>query len=123
MEELIIPSVQLGGRMWQMRIGHKVMQKFSALTRVSMENWEQLFRRYDMSILLLWCIISTQDPTVKREQLDDWIDELSPKEWQRMMTQIIEGIKANFPDEETDGEETEADGAGSGEPDPTGADT
>ena len=123
MEERVIPTVQLGGRIWQVRIGHKVLQKFSALTRVGLDKVGALLNRYDMMMLLLWCIISEQDDTVKREELDDWMDALPIREWQGLIQQIGDGIAANFPDEETDGEETEADGAGSGEPDPTGADT
>lgn len=123
MEDRITPTVQLGGRLWQMRIGHKVLQKFSALTRVGMDQMGSLLGRYDMMILLLWCIISEQDAGVKREKLDDWLDGLSIREWQKLMGQIGESIAASFPEEEEDGEETEtAESAGS-EPDPTGAAT
>ena len=78
MDEKILPTVQLGGRLWQVRIGHKVLQKFSALTRVGMEQMGAVINRYDMMILLLWCILSEQDPTLKRvRQLDKLVDELS----------------------------------------------
>ena len=128
MEERVIPTVQLGGRMWQMRIGHKVLQKFSALTRVGMDSMGALLNRYDMTVLLLWCIISEQDPGVRRETLDDWLDELSIREWQKLMSQVGESIAASFPDDEETEEETgekvvTADGQvmTGGAPDPTGA--
>jgi len=120
MDEHVIPTIQLGGRIWQMRVGHKVLQKFSALTRVGMDGMGALLNRYDMMVLLLWCILSEQDPKLKRETLDGWLDELSVREWQATLRQIGDAIAASFPDEEAD--EAEA-GAAEGEPDPTGAAT
>ncbi|MCR5136100.1 MAG: hypothetical protein K6C12_03245 [Oscillospiraceae bacterium] len=123
MEERVIPMVQLGGRMWPMRIGHKVLQKFSAITRVGVDQMGTILGRYDIMMLLLWCIISEQDRSVKREQMDDWIDALPIKEWQKLMQQVGEGIAQSFPDEEDEeAEEDDAPAPGSG-PDPTGADT
>ena len=119
MDKRIVPTVQLGGRMWQMRIGHKVLQKFSALTRVGMDQMGSLLGRYDMMMLLLWCIISEQDPGVKREKLDDWLDELSIREWQKLMNQIGESIAASFPDEEETEEDADGETAAGDEPDPT----
>ena len=123
MEERVTPTVQLGGRMWPMRIGHKVLQKFSAITRVGIDQMGTVLGRYDIMMLLLWCIISEQDRSVKREQMDDWIDALPIKEWQKLMQQVGEGIAQSFPDEEDEeAEEDDAPAPGSG-PDPTGADT
>ena len=123
MEERVTPTVQLGGRMWPMRIGHKVLQKFSAITRVGIDQMGTVLGRYDIMMLLLWCIISEQDRSVKREQMDDWIDALPIKEWQELMQQVGEGIAQSFPDEEDEeAEEDDAPAPGSG-PDPTGADT
>ncbi len=121
MDEKIIPTVQLGGRLWQMRIGHKVLQKFSALTRVDMSRMGEILARYDMTTLLLWCIITDQDPTVKRETVDDWLNALPLNKLQKLMGQVSEGIAANFADEEDEEEEEENTPEGSGEPDPTGA--
>lgn len=123
MDEKILPTVQLGGRLWQVRIGHKVLQKFSALTRVGMEQMGAVINRYDMMILLLWCILSEQDPTLKRETLDNWLDELPIREWQKLLRQIGESIAASFPDEEDEEAGTEAGTAGAGEENPTGAAT
>lgn len=123
MDNRITPTVQLGGRLWQVRIGHKVLQKFSALTRVGMEQMGAVINRYDMMILLLWCILSEQDPTLKRETLDNWLDELPIREWQKLLRQIGESIAASFPDEEDEEDGTEAGTAGAGEENPTGAAT
>lgn len=123
MDEKILPTVQLGGRLWQVRIGHKVLQKFSALTRVGMEQMGAVINRYDMMILLLWCILSEQDPTLKRETLDNWLDELPIREWQKLLRQIGESIAASFPDEEDEEDGTAAGTAGAGEENPTGAAT
>ena len=109
MDEKILPTVQLGGRLWQVRIGHKVLQKFSALTRVGMEQMGAVINRYDMMILLLWCI--------------HWLDELPIREWQKLLRQIGESIAASFPDEEDEEDGTEAGTAGAGEENPTGAAT
>ena len=119
MDEKILPTVQLGGRLWQVRIGHKVLQKFSALTRVGMEQMGAVINRYDMMILLLWCIITVQDSSVTHETLDDWLDALPVLEWRDLLGRISEGIAASFPDED---EEAAAQG-GDGAPDPTGAAT
>ena len=123
MNDNVIPAVQLGGRMWQLRIGHKVLQKFSALTRVGMDQMGALLGRYDMTALLLWCIMSEQDKTVTREQLDDWIDALTIREWQKLLRQVGDGIAESFPDEEEEEDAEPAGMAGEAEPGPTGAAT
>lgn len=120
MNEKTIPTVQLGGRLWQIRIGHKVLQKYSSLTRVGMEQMGALINRYDMMILLLWCILSEQDPALKRETLDKWLDELPIREWQRLLRQIGESIAASFPEEEEIEEDADGQPAAGDEPDPTG---
>ena len=120
MDNRITPTVQLGGRLWQVRIGHKVLQKFSALTRVGMEQMGAVINRYDMMILLLWCILSEQDPTLKRETLDNWLDELPIREWQKLLRQIGESIAASFPEAEELEEAADGQPAAGDEPDPTG---
>lgn len=119
MKEHVTPTIQLGGRMWELRIGHKALQKFSALTRVDIDHLGAIIGRYDMMILLLWCILTVQDPSVTHETLDDWLDTLPVLEWRDLLGRISEGIAASFPDED---EEAAAQG-GDSAPDPTGAAT
>lgn len=70
------PIVELGGRLWELRFGHKAMRMFCRATKCNLSTFDDALDTYDNEILLLWCILQTQDPSVKREDLDIWLDDL-----------------------------------------------
>ena len=75
-QEKQIPTVELGGRLWELRFTHKVMKAFSRATRCSLSDFDRAFDDYDNQVLLIWLMLTAQDPSVTRQQLDDWLDEL-----------------------------------------------
>ena len=75
-QEKQIPTVELGGRLWELRFGHKAMRLFCRTTKCNLSTFDQALDSYDNQTLLLWCIIQVQDPTVKRDELEDWLDAL-----------------------------------------------
>lgn len=75
-QEKQTPTVELGGRLWELRFGHKAMRMFCRAAKCSLSNFDAALDSYDNQILLLWCVVQAQDSTVKREDLDDWLDQL-----------------------------------------------
>lgn len=75
-QEKQTPTVELGGMLRELRFGHKAMRMFCRATKCSLSNFDAALDSYDNQILLLWCIVQAQDPAVKREDLDEWLDQL-----------------------------------------------
>ena len=71
-----IPTVELGGRLWELRFGHKAMRMFCRLAKCTLSGFDAALDSYDNQFVLLWCILQTQDPNLKREVLEDWLDAL-----------------------------------------------
>lgn len=116
-QEVITPTVQLGGRMWPLRMTHKVMMLFSSATRVSMDQLQYQIGRYDYMVLLLWLMCHAEDPQLKKEKFEGWLDDLGIKGVVPLLTQVGEAMQAAFPSEEEaeaenaeveDGEDDEA---------------
>ena len=101
MSDKVIPTVQLGGRLWPLKVSHKVLQSFSALARCNMASLDSVLMRYDMQTMMLWVIMSMTDPTLKRGQVDEWLDELPVKEAVVLVTDnVSNAMKAAFPNPE-----------------------
>ena len=109
MGENLTPTVQLGGRMWPLRMTHRVLMLFSSATRLSMDQLQYQIGRYDYMVLLLWLMCQAQDPQLKKEKFEGWLDELGVKGVIPLLNQVGEAMQAAFPSEE----ETEAEEAGS----------
>ena len=108
-QEVITPTVQLGGRMWPLRMTHRVLMLFSSATRLSMDQLQYQIGRYDYMVLLLWLMCQAQDPQLKKEKFEGWLDELGVKGVIPLLSQVGEAMQAAFPSEE----ETEAEDADS----------
>lgn len=89
-----IPTVELGGRLWELRFGHKAMRMFCRLTKCTLSGFDQALDSYDNQFVLLWCILQTQDPAVKRDDLENWLDELLLED---VFTIIQDAIAAAMP--------------------------
>lgn len=115
--EAITPTVQLGGRMWPLRMTHKVLMLFSSATRLSMDQLQYQVGRYDYMVLLLWLMCHAQDPQLKKEKFEGWLDDLGIKGVIPLLSQVGEAMQAAFPSEEeaeaedADSEDTEDDAA------------
>lgn len=89
-----IPTVELGGRIWELRFGHKAMRRYCTLTRCNIETFDRTLAYYDNQIKLLWCILATQDESVTEDQLDDWLDELVLED---VLTLGADAVEAAMP--------------------------
>ena len=89
-----IPTVELGGRVWDLRFGHKAMKRYCSMTRCNMETFDRTLIFYENQIKLLWCMISAQDPTVTEDQLDDWLDEVYVED---ILGLIDDAVAAGMP--------------------------
>lgn len=105
MEEKLTPTVQLGGRLWALRMTHRVLMLFSQMTRTSMDQLQFQIGRYDYMVLLLWLMCHEQDPQLKRETFDGWLDALEIRGVIPLLTAVGEAMQAAFPDEEPEEEE------------------
>ena len=110
-QETITPSIELGGRTWELRMTHSIMMQYSSITRVPMDQLENNVARYDFMILLLWLMLRGQDPQLKREKFDRWLDDLGVRGvLEKLVEPITQAFVAAFPaPEETEGEEDAAD--------------
>lgn len=89
-----IPTAELGGRIWELRFGHKAMRRYCSITRCNIETFDRTLIYYDNQIKLLWSILASQDPSVTEEQLDDWLDELLLED---IMTLTGDAVEAAMP--------------------------
>lgn len=116
-KEAITPTVQLGGRMWPLRMTHRVLMLFSSATRMSMDQLQYQIGRYDYMVLLLWLMCHAEDPQLKKEKFEGWLDDLGIKGVIPLLSQVGEAMQAAFPSEEdaeaedADSEDTEDDEA------------
>lgn len=93
----------------ELRLGHKALKRFSALTNCSMADMEQQIQCYDKLSCLLWVMI-TQDQLnngedmMSPEQLDDLLDNISVTKLTKL---CAEAIGAAFADEDAPEDDTQ----------------
>lgn len=79
-----------------LRLGHKALKRFSALTGARMSDLDSEIDHYDKLTALLWCMISVDDETVTPDELDTWLDRqpsLKP-----VMNAVTRAIELSFHD-------------------------
>ena len=118
MGETLTPTIQLGGRMWPLRMTHRILMLFSSATKMSMDQMQYQIGRYDYMVLLLWLMLQAADPQLKRDKFEGWLDDLGVKGVIPLLTKVGEAMQAAFPSEE-DLAETEKDDAGDDAGNPT----
>jgi hypothetical protein len=69
------PTIELGGKFWEMRFSHKAMRRFCGLTKCRMSTFDDALDDYANYPKLFWCIIWAQDESVKLEDVNKWMDE------------------------------------------------
>ena len=75
-DERIIPTVQLGGRVWFLKITHQVLERFSSIARCSLRDFDVTIERYDMMVLLLWLMMAEQQADLRRDTLEGWLQKM-----------------------------------------------
>lgn len=87
-----------------LRLGHKALKRFSALTECSMTDMEAAVQRYDKVAVLAYVMLSEEDPELTPAKVDDLLDMVSIK---TICEKCSEAIRAAFEDEDA---ETPGDG-------------
>ena len=114
-KETLTPAIELGGRVWPLRLTHNVMMLFSSATRVPLDQLENQLVRYDFLVLLLWLMLHESDGQLKREKFNAWLEEIGVLGViKQVVAAVTEAVKAAVPQDE--GTEQEAD-----DQDPTAA--
>ncbi len=71
-----IPTVELGGRFWELRMSHRAMRRFCSLVHCKMSNFSNALDDYDNHAKLIWTTIWAQDEKVTLDDVNRWLDEL-----------------------------------------------
>lgn len=119
--EKTIPTIELGGRVWVLKVTHRVLERFSAITKAPLQQFDVMVQRYDMMVLLLWLMMCENRLDLTREGLNGWLNSLPVFDAMNLVSDAVaRAVEYSFPRPETEDAE-DADGA---EPEnPTGADS
>ncbi len=103
----------------ELRLGHKALKRFSALTGASMADMKVLLGHYDSVATLLYVMLSQDDKDLTPEGLDDLIDQAEREgrlTISQMMDTVAAAVIASFGsgDEAQDTGETPPTAAGTG---------
>ena len=82
-----------------LRLGHKALKRFSALTTCSMADMEAAVQRYDKVAVLAYVMLSEEDPELTPAQVDDLLDLVPIK---TICEKCSEAIQAAFADEDVE---------------------
>ena len=90
-----------------LRLCHKALKRFSALTGCSMSQMESEIQRYDKMALLIYTMLSEDDPELTPETVDELIDQAerrmeNPLRLKGLMAAVSASIRAAFVDEVAD---------------------
>lgn len=93
-----IPTIELGGRVWFLKINHRVLERFSAISKCSMEAFLNVIERYDMMVLLLWLMMCETRQDLTRGGLTDWLNDMPVFEAMNLVTDAVsKAIECSFP--------------------------
>ena len=85
----------------ELRLGHKALKRFSALTGCSMADMEQEIQHYDKLTCLLYVMLSQDDPSLTPEQVDDLCDHVRISTLAKACSKAIEAAFADEDEEES----------------------
>jgi hypothetical protein len=119
--EPVAPSIELGGRVWVLKVTHRVLERFSAITKAPLEQFDVMVQRYDMMVLLLWLMMCETRADLTREGLTGWLNGIPVFDAMKLVSDAVaKAVKYSFqtpteqPPEDADEAEPE---------NPTGADS
>lgn len=119
--EPVAPSIDLGGRVWVLKVTHRVLERFSAITKTPLQQFDVMVQRYDMMVLLLWLMMCETRADLTREGLTGWLNAMPVFDAMNLVSDAVaKAVEYSFPRPET----AEAEDADEAEPEnPTGADS
>ena len=97
--EKTVPTIELGGRTWFLKVNHRVLERFSAMSRISLQEFDTVILRYDMMVLLLWCMMCETRPDLTREGLRGWLNDLPVMAAMNLVSDAVaQAIAYSFPE-------------------------
>lgn len=94
----------------ELRLGHKALKRFSALTGCSMQQMQDEIQCYDKMALMIYVMLSEDQPDLTPEAVDDLIDraerrKINPLRLKDLVVAVSSAIQAAFVDEDAKGPE------------------
>lgn len=83
----------------ELRLGHKALKRFSALTGCTMESMEETIKSYENMSCLVYVMLSQEDSALTPEQVDDLLDKVPIRE---IVSKCSQAIAAAFSDPDAD---------------------
>ena len=97
--EKTVPIIELGGRTWFLKVNHRVLERFSAISRIPLQEFDTTIMRYDMMVLLLWCMMCETRPDLTREGLRGWLNDLPIMQAMNLVSDAVaQAIAYSFPE-------------------------
>lgn len=88
----------------ELRLGHKAMKRFSALTGCSMIEIDDVTAHYDKLSALMYIMLSEQDDELTTEAVDDLLDNVKLS---YIISKAVAAMEAAFDDEDAKKENAE----------------
>ena len=96
--EKMVPSVELGGRVWFLKVTHRVLERFSSISKCSLQEFDSALLRYDSMVLLLWIMMAESRPDLTRGKLDAWLNALPLlNAMQTVSKAVADAVEYSFP--------------------------
>lgn len=73
-----------------LRLGHKALKRFSAMTGTALSDMEKSIQRYDKLSTLMYVALSEDDPSLTPEQVDDLLDARPLREIIECASKVVE---------------------------------
>lgn len=86
----------------ELRLSHKAMKRFSALTRTPLDEIGEAARRYDLVAAMAYAMLSVQDEGLTPAQVDDMLEALPPM---TILRAVSDAMQEALTDTTTEGEE------------------
>ncbi len=93
----------------ELRLGHKALKRFSALTGCSLKDMEEQIQNYDKMSAMLWIMVTEDqkeqgEPIMTPEALDDLLDNHRIK-ISKILKVCSAALQAAFEDEDAESDE------------------
>lgn len=98
-------TVELGGRVYEIKLTHSVLKRISARLHLPMSRIDEMMDRYDFMSVAMEELILRVDPSLGLDEIGEMLDELPIMEIGRL---VNDAFVAAFPHDE---ENEKADGA------------
>ena len=96
--EKTVPTIELGGRTWFLKVNHRVLERFSAITKSPLQSFDVMVQRYDMMVLLLWLMMCETRPDLTRGGLNAWLNAMPVYDAMNLVSNAVaKAMEYSFP--------------------------